>query len=230
MKRRRVNGGVVGGLTATSTSGSSTAGGSLATAASSSGVGASQSRRRRRRPAAATTASAAAAGLGVALRAVGGPVADRSSTPTAVHAARRQPPCRSAGTVGRGRRPTSSALAVVAGAGEQRAVQRRARQQLLVGALVGHPAVVDDDDAVGQAQGRAPVGDQQRRAALHERAQRGVDLLLGLRVDRGGGVVEDQHARVGDQRPGEGDALALAARQGEPALADDGVVAVGQGE
>ena len=43
-----------------------------------------------------------------------------------------------------------------------------------------------------------------------------------------GGVVEDQHTRVGEDRPGDRDALALPTRQREAALADLGVVAVGQ--
>ena len=43
-----------------------------------------------------------------------------------------------------------------------------------------------------------------------------------------GGVVEDQDARVGEQRARDRDPLALAARQRQPALADARVVAVGQ--
>ena len=55
-----------------------------------------------------------------------------------------------------------------------------------------------------------------------------LDLLLGRGVDRGGGVVEDEDARVGQQRAGDRDPLALAAREREPALADPRVVAVRQ--
>ncbi len=95
-------------------------------------------------------------------------------------------------------------------------------------ALVGHATAVDDDDAVGQAQGRPPVRDEQRRAPAHQRPQRRVDLLLRLRVDRRGRVVEDENARVGDDRPCERDALPLPAGKRQPALADDRVVAVGQ--
>ena len=51
---------------------------------------------------------------------------------------------------------------------------------------------------------------------------------LALVVERAGRLVEDQDARIGDQRAGDGDALALAARQAAAALADDGVVAFGQ--
>ena len=88
---------------------------------------------------------------------------------------------------------------------------------------------VDDHDAVGQAQRRAAVGDEERGAAGHDLAERGVDLLLGRGVDRRRGVVEDQDPGVGDDGPGQGDALALPAGQREPPLADHGVVAVGQG-
>ena len=53
-------------------------------------------------------------------------------------------------------------------------------------------------------------------------------IALALVVERAGRLVEDQDARIGDQRAGDGDALALAARQAAAALADDGVVALGQ--
>ena len=48
------------------------------------------------------------------------------------------------------------------------------------------------------------------------------------RVDRRGRVVEQQDLRVGEQRAGERDPLALTARQREALLADDRVVAVGE--
>ena len=53
-------------------------------------------------------------------------------------------------------------------------------------------------------------------------------LLLGRGVDRGGRVVEDQHARVGEQRARDRDPLALAAGQRQAALADARVVALRQ--
>ena len=45
-------------------------------------------------------------------------------------------------------------------------------------------------------------------------------------VDGAGGVVEDEDARVVEEGPGQGDPLALAAREREAPLADDGVVAL----
>ena len=47
---------------------------------------------------------------------------------------------------------------------------------------------------------------------------------LGFGVEAGGGFVEDQDARVGQDGAGDGDALALAAGELDAALADDGVV------
>ncbi|MDQ0684004.1 hypothetical protein QFZ56_002967 [Streptomyces achromogenes] len=52
-----------------------------------------------------------------------------------------------------------------------------------------------------------------------------MDLVLDGRVHGGGGVVEDQQARVREDRAGERDALALAAGEGEAVLADLRVVA-----
>ena len=72
------------------------------------------------------------------------------------------------------------------------------------------------------------MGDDERRAPRHHLAQRRLDGLLRRRVDRGRRVVEDEDARVGEQRPGDRDALALAAGEREAALADARVVAVGQ--
>ena len=56
-------------------------------------------------------------------------------------------------------------------------------------------------------------------------AQALLDAALGVQVDVGGGLVEHEDARVGDQRAGEGDQLALAGRQLRAALADLRVVA-----
>ena len=55
------------------------------------------------------------------------------------------------------------------------------------------------------------------RISRSERLDNGV---LGIGVERAGRLVEDQDRRVLEQRPGDGDALALAARQRRAALAD----------
>ena len=50
-----------------------------------------------------------------------------------------------------------------------------------------------------------------------------LDRLLGAHVDVGGRLVEDQDPRLGQQRAGEGDELALAGRELDAALADLGL-------
>ena len=87
---------------------------------------------------------------------------------------------------------------------------------------------VQDHDPVGQVQRRPAVRDDQRGAAPHHLAQRGVDLRLQARVDGRGRVVEHQHPGIGDQGPGQGHPLPLPAGQGQALLADHGVVALGQ--
>jgi hypothetical protein len=109
-----------------------------------------------------------------------------------------------------------------------------------VGALLLHQHVVRTDlhdlaavhhhQPVGLAQGREAVRDGDGGAALHQVVERLLDLLLGLGVDRRGGLVEDQDARVDEQRAGDADALALAARQALAALADERVVAMRQAQ
>ena len=56
----------------------------------------------------------------------------------------------------------------------------------------------------------------------------GADAGLRRRVDRGGGVVEDQDARVDREGARDRDSLPLAARERDAALADHRVVALGQ--
>ena len=55
------------------------------------------------------------------------------------------------------------------------------------------------------------------------RRRPGLDPALGVQVDVRRGLVEHEDARVGDQRAGEGDELALAGRELDAALADLGV-------
>ncbi len=53
-----------------------------------------------------------------------------------------------------------------------------------------------------------------------------LDEGFGFGVEAGGGFVEDQNSRVGQDGAGDGDALALAAGKFDAAFADDGVVFV----
>ena len=94
---------------------------------------------------------------------------------------------------------------------EQRPVERTARHELVVRALLDDASRVEHDDPIGEMQRRATMRDEQRRATRHDAAQRVVDGGLDTRVDGAGRVVEDEDARVIEDRPRERDALALAA-------------------
>ncbi len=95
----------------------------------------------------------------------------------------------------------------------------------LVAALLDQSAAVEDQDAVGVAQRREPVGDGDRRAAAGERLERLLDRLLALGVDAAGGFVEDQDRRIVQDRPGDREPLPLAAGEAGAAFAEPGVVA-----
>src|SRR5919108_5404048 len=104
------------------------------------------------------------------------------------------------------------------------AVNRAGRQQLLVRPPRRDAAAVQNEDLVRQGDRREPVGDDDRRPAPHGLAQAELDLGLGRRIDGGRCVVEDQHARIHQERAGDRDALSLAAGERDPALADHRVV------
>jgi hypothetical protein len=63
---------------------------------------------------------------------------------------------------------------------------------------------------------------------LHHVIQGRLDMPLGLGIQRRSGLVEDQQRRVFQQRPGNRQALALAAGQQYAVLADFGIEALRQ--
>ena len=85
---------------------------------------------------------------------------------------------------------------------------------------------LDHQDLVGAADGGQAVRDHERRAALHQVREALLDQRLRLGVEARGRLVEDQDARVGEDGARDRHALALAARELDPALAHDRVVAV----
>ena len=72
--------------------------------------------------------------------------------------------------------------------------------------------------------------DRDRRPPLREPLERLLHEPLGLRIERGGRLVEHEDRRVAEDRPRDRDALLLAAREAVAALADDRVVASGSVE
>src|SRR5262245_10517202 len=110
----------------------------------------------------------------------------------------------------------------------ERGIAPAGTDQLLVRPVLDQPALLDGDDAIRHAHGGEPVGDDQHGAARRDLLHVLLDDALALVVERAGRLVEDQDARIGGQRAGDRDALALATRQAGAALAHLGVVALGQ--
>ena len=93
------------------------------------------------------------------------------------------------------------------------------------GALLDDPAVLDDDQPVGQHHGVQRVVRDQDGDGLElgqVAPELGADLQAGAGVQGGQRLVEEQQPGAGGQGAGEGDALGLAA--GQPARLGAGVV------
>ena len=84
-------------------------------------------------------------------------------------------------------------------------------EQRLVAAALGDVAGLQHDDLVGIDDGGEPVGDHQRGAVARHQRQGILNVLLGLGIERRGGLVEDQDRRSLQDGAGYGDALLFAA-------------------
>src|SRR3546814_18600510 len=69
-------------------------------------------------------------------------------------------------------------------------------RSLVVVARFHDAAFVDDDDPVGHAYRGQAVGDDQDRAVLADRAHVAHHRMLGLVVERAGGLVEEDRKRT----------------------------------
>ena len=93
------------------------------------------------------------------------------------------------------------------------AVVARLLQQVGGGARLDQLSPIQHQHPIGPAEGAEAMGDDERGPPFHRPVERFENLLLGLGVDRGGGVIEQQDPRVEQHRPGDGQALALSARE-----------------
>ena len=85
---------------------------------------------------------------------------------------------------------------------------------------------VEHHDPISHGDRRGPVSNDDRGAVAHHFFERGPDLMFLRGVHGGRGVIEDEHARVGDDRSGDRHTLALSARQGLSAFSQNGVVSI----
>src|ERR1700722_15088524 len=107
----------------------------------------------------------------------------------------------------------------------ERGIAAPLAKQFLVAPALDDLAGFDHQDAIGMHDGGQPVGDDDGGAARAELCDRVLDVALRLRIERGGGFVQQDDRRILDERARDGDAVALAARQLQPALAHGRVVA-----
>ena len=94
---------------------------------------------------------------------------------------------------------------------EERGIAAAAPQQIVMQAALDDLAALDHQDGVGVHDGVQAVGDHDGGAVLAEMVDRLLHRFFGFRIERRGGLVEQDDRRVLDQRPGDRDALALAA-------------------
>jgi hypothetical protein len=91
------------------------------------------------------------------------------------------------------------------------------------------PAPIEHQDLVRGRDAGQPVRDDDGRGAVRHGREIGLDGLFGRAVERRGRLVEDEDARALQDGAGNRKTLLLATGELEPALADQGCVAVRQG-
>ena len=103
---------------------------------------------------------------------------------------------------------------------EKLTIETMRAEQLRMRPFLYDPATVEDEDAVGPLHRGEPMGDDERGAAAEQVVQRRLQQVLGARIQGRSGLVKDQDAWIAEQRPRNGQALFLALRQLDSALAD----------
>jgi hypothetical protein len=83
-------------------------------------------------------------------------------------------------------------------------------EQLVEPSTLRDAAVLHDQDLVGAPDRRQAVGDDDRCAAAEQPVERALDENLRRAVDVRGRLVEDENARIGEERACNGDQLAFA--------------------
>ena len=79
-----------------------------------------------------------------------------------------------------------------------------------MGSLLGNLPAPDYQNRIRVLYGGQSVGDHEASPALHQSVHGFLDLNLRPGVHIGGGLVQNQHGSVGQERPGNGNQLPLA--------------------
>ena len=91
-----------------------------------------------------------------------------------------------------------------------------------------YAAVLHHDDPVCVLDAEDPLGDDDLRRSRNPGHERLPDPGIGRRIDRRGGIVEDQHFRLFQQGAGDAEPLALASGNIGPSLLDPGLIPIGK--
>ena len=83
-----------------------------------------------------------------------------------------------------------------------------------MGAVFDQAAAIERDDAIRRAYCGESVRDDENRPPFGDLFHVVLNDALALIVEGARRFIEDQNSRVGDERAGNGDALALATREG----------------
>ena len=99
-------------------------------------------------------------------------------------------------------------------------------QQLPMGPLLHHFAILDHQDEIGAPNGGETMGDDKGSSPLQQRFNGFLNKLLGLSVDGGGRLVEHKDGGVGQDRPGKRDELLFSGGETVSPLAHVEVIAL----
>ena len=99
-------------------------------------------------------------------------------------------------------------------------------EQLVVCALFHQRAFPEHHNLVSPLDGRQSMRNDNRRPVLRHAVERFLHNALGPHVDGTGGFVQDEDRRPLDDTPGDGNPLALTAREPDAAFANNRVVAL----
>src|SRR5580704_2463714 len=89
-----------------------------------------------------------------------------------------------------------------------------------MGSVLAKLALVHDEDGVSALDCREAMGDEDGGATGDHAGECEANAELGVGVDRGGGLVEDEDAGIVSEGAGEADELLLAGGEGGAAFAD----------
>lgn len=102
------------------------------------------------------------------------------------------------------------------------------REELAVAAGFDELTMLHDEDVVGVANGGQAVRDDEHGLFASQFGEGLLHLLFGVRIEGGGGFVENENVVVAQKGTGDGQKLALSLRKNAALVVENGVVALGQ--